>query len=337
MSFKVIKRVRPKPTHQLSSTLLSHYFGTMKLGSAVLAVALVAAATNPVANACDAHGHHHNHSHSKNDTHTDNLCTEDIPNGLSDEIDGRRTVSRFRVGDTNWGTREAFAEAGARCVSSEPTRRQVRNSNEILDEYIKRFGSNRRLQAAKQIPVYFHVIKPTRGSGGDVSIRQIVEQITVLNNSFEGNFEFTLVEQKITNNDSYYGASIGTRAEILMKSSLRQGGANALNIYTSAPGGGVLGWSTFPDGVKSYSGRINSSDGIVIRFDTLPRGTLSPFNEGDTVVHEVGHWLGLFHTFQGGCSGDGDIVRDTPSEASPAFGCPAGRNVSLLYANVADV
>jgi hypothetical protein len=44
------------------------------------------------------------------------------------------------------------------------------------------------------------------------------------------------------------------------------------------------------------------------------------------VIHETGHWLGLYHTFQGGCGGGGDLVADTQAEAEPSFGCDVSRD-----------
>ena len=158
---------------------------------------------------------------------------------------------------------------------------------------------------------------------GNPGTSAIQGQINVLNGAYgQSGISFALLSTDVTKNDSWYTAQPGTTAESQMKSALRKGTAQDLNIYSNNMGGGLLGWATFP---WDYASRP-LMDGVVILYSSLPGGTADPYNEGDTATHEVGHWMGLYHTFQGGCSRNNDLVSDTPPERSAACGCPTGRD-----------
>ena len=98
-----------------------------------------------------------------------------------------------------------------------------------------------------------------------------------------------------------------------MKKALKQGGANALNFY-STTAGVYLGWAYFPNIVRNATPYL---DGIVVDWESMP-GTSTryagQYDLGKTGTHEAGHWINLHHTFNGGCNRWGDYVDDTPAQ-----------------------
>lgn len=182
------------------------------------------------------------------------------------------------------------------------------------------------------IPVWFHVI--TEGDElqeGDVPNRMLREQIDAMNETFAGErggvdtgFSFELAGVTRTFNPEWFHMGFQSQAERRAKTALRRGGAETLNIYT-VDGGLFLGWATFPSHYRAQP----SQDGVVIAVGSLPGGWLAPFDLGFTATHEVGHWLALYHTFQNGCSRNGDYIADTPAERYPASGCPVGLDTCL--------
>jgi hypothetical protein len=181
------------------------------------------------------------------------------------------------------------------------------------------------------VPVYFHVV--TDGTTGSLTGAQIAAQMEVLNVTFAGGeggartgFSFALAGVTRTDNPDWFYAGPGGTDEHTMKHTLRRGGDNALNLY-STTAGPYLGWAYLPD-IVTKPGQAYL-DGIVVDWESMP-GTSTTYagryDQGETATHEAGHWLNLEHTFYRGCSAKGDFVEDTPAEKTPTSGCPAGKD-----------
>lgn len=204
------------------------------------------------------------------------------------------------------------------------------------------------------IPVSFHIFhngndgkqftcKYSQGSGftelpgGDCNY--VKEQIRVLNKGFAGvqqdnvpalyrddtRIQFCLVGANDVrpadeyDNSGYYNDSGNT-----YKGIFRTGEMETLNVWANQAQG-YLGYATFP------GNSFTTNDGVVLLSKSMPNGGSNNYQEGDTLPHEVGHWLQLYHTFQGGCDSSTGDYNDLAGfnrivEGSAASGCPTGRN-----------
>jgi hypothetical protein len=185
------------------------------------------------------------------------------------------------------------------------------------------------------VPTYVHVVTPD-GVTGNVSSHKIQEQIKVLDLTFGGfyggaelPFDFELAGVTRTVNADWYFAGPSTREEQAMKRALHAGGSNALNLYLTTAGA-YLGWAYFPSIVEGQQAYL---DGVVIDWESLPNVSDAyedRYDLGYTATHEVGHWLNLYHTFDGACGALGDRVDDTPAELTATSGCPAGKDTCRM-------
>jgi hypothetical protein len=189
-----------------------------------------------------------------------------------------------------------------------------------------------------EIPVVFHVIQNSSGTGY-LSPAKIQEQVDILNEDFQAiagsngapGFN-SMVRFKLATTDPSGSASSGI-TYTTNNSWFNDSGSywntlawntnNYLNIYTNSAGG-YLGY--VPD--LPQGGIVGQNlDRVVVAYDAV--GYVSgAYGLGRTATHEVGHYLGLYHTFDGGCGsssncyGTGDLICDTNSQSSPTYGCP---------------
>lgn len=181
------------------------------------------------------------------------------------------------------------------------------------------------------IPTNFHIVMDKKGNGA-VTDAQVQAQLDVLNQAYAFmGFQFVLNTTTRYTNQKWFVAKGQSKTNGKMKAATRLGDQSTLNVWTVrfTKKVSLFGYATFPDEYESYP----SDDGVVLLYLTLP-GVLDPPNEeyglGDTLTHEVGHWMGLYHTFQGdpnnGCNAPGDEVDDTPFEESANYGCDETRD-----------
>lgn len=214
---------------------------------------------------------------------------------------------------------------GIRCGTPHPTPEKADSIRKDFRERLmrKRSEDSMRTRSVETvtIPTAFHVVCHDDGSK-DVTDTQIQNQLDVLNSAFQSyGYQFSHAATDRTNNTAWSQHGIGSAEEAEMKNSLAIDPANTLNIYICDLGDGLLGYATFP-----WMNSGGSMDGVVIHRSSLPGGSFMDYNEGDTATHEVGHYLGLYHTFQDGCSEPNDEVGDTPQEKYAASGCPIGQD-----------
>jgi len=190
-------------------------------------------------------------------------------------------------------------------------------------------NSPQREKANINVNFAFHSIYGN-GNQGYLSDSDIEGQMTQLNLDYAGrgnessrtSWQFVLRNVTRTQNNEWF--SNPQRNEREFKEALAVSPYDTLNNYFTDMPPGLLGWCYFPSDFPEDSPQA----GCVNLFSTIPGGSTPNYNGGQTVTHEIGHGLGLYHVFQGSvctgnCATTGDRVCDTPPQRDSTSGCPA--------------
>lgn len=220
-----------------------------------------------------------------------------------------------------------------RCAAIEPPASFLAGLDELK---LAEQGYDQGIAVATTVPVNFHVASSSQRSG-QITDAVLARQFEVLRAAYAPyNIAFTfngtdrIVDDRIATGllDANGGRSSSQQRDFdAYVRRTRKGNYATLNIYfyTNFPAN-LFGLCYFPERTTAGS-NIFWRDGCQVNGGTVPGGSIEDFNLGQTATHEVGHWFGLFHVFQGSsCSGSGDQVADTPAQSSPTSGCPASKD-----------
>ncbi|MCS6904053.1 MAG: M43 family zinc metalloprotease [Bacteroidia bacterium] len=205
------------------------------------------------------------------------------------------------------------------------------------------------------IPLVVHII---HNEGEEkIPLHQVYSQIYALNRDFrrypytlgygsgvDMEIEFALAQRtpegKVCSGINYIQSPLTNHridtAEIALKSLIHWPADQYLNVWVvrsieDASGKKYLGYARYPTRDSSQY----FLDGVVVVYNAFgTKGTLrSEYNQGRTLTHEVGHWLGLAHTFQDSChfncALEGDKICDTPPTKGPNYNFPGRQNTCL--------
>ena len=224
-------------------------------------------------------------------------------------------MENYNIGGHDYDDFESF---GRRCGCSRPSYVQRKQIDAKMREFRNANAAFRSTAGKIQIPIQF--VHLTDGATGTVNAQQRADQVAVLNTAYNAHdiiFTYKEDEVKVVDNAEWFQMGHDSAAERAAKTALQVDPETTLNFYTTN-GGGLLGWATFPSDLEGDP----ALDGVVVLYASLPDIGVPPYNLGQTATHEVGHWLGLYHTFQGSCSATGDHVGDTVAHSGPNYGKP---------------
>eukprot|EP00586_Coscinodiscus_wailesii_P004852 CAMPEP_0172485654 /NCGR_PEP_ID=MMETSP1066-20121228/13776_1 /TAXON_ID=671091 /ORGANISM="Coscinodiscus wailesii, Strain CCMP2513" /LENGTH=482 /DNA_ID=CAMNT_0013251043 /DNA_START=150 /DNA_END=1598 /DNA_ORIENTATION=+ len=236
---------------------------------------------------------------------------------------------------STWSQSDKFKTTGARDGTYNPSSSEVSTNDAIYQESLDARGCDASHPLCDatgavtpiSIPTRFHVIRREDSHGG-LTDDEILDSIDVLNEAFAPYFVFAMdFERDVTFSDDSEWYNAKKSESGLVTAAFEKGGTcSDLHVYSLQPDGGVLGWASFPDACNGDA----AQDGVFILNGSVPGGYAFPYNRGHNLVHQVGHWLGLYNTFQGLCDGDGTTTRPTDrGEVLPAYTC-GERNACAL-------